>query len=69
MREKIKKLINNYQIRCRQIEEEWCTIDESGEPQFNYDCDYDDQLMTAEIESEYCTFLAVIADLEEALNE
>lgn len=68
MKEKIKSLINKYLTRCNQIEEEWCTIDESGEPQFNYDCDYDDQLMTAEIESEYCTFLAVIADLEEVLN-
>ena len=69
MKEKIKNLINSYQARCKQIEEEWCTIDESGEAIFNYECDYDDQLMIAEIESEYCTFLAVIADLEELLKE
>ena len=69
MKEKIKNLINKYQDRCNQIEEEWCTTDETGEPQFNYECDYDDQLMIAEIESEYYTFLAVITDLEELLKE
>ncbi len=69
MKNKIIKLINKYNDRCKQIENECCILDENGEAIFNYDCDYDDQLMTTEIESEYYTLLNVIEELEEIVGK
>lgn len=69
MKNKIKKLIERYQARCNQIEKEWCTIAENGRPRFNYEVDYDDQVMTAEAESEYYTLLDVIDELKEIVGE
>lgn len=68
MENKLKNLIEKYKDKCKEIEDQWCSIDENGEPIFNYECDYDDQLMTAEAESEYYTLLNVIEELEELLE-
>ena len=69
MKNKIKKLIEKYQIKCNQIEKEWCIIAENGKPRFNYECDCDDQVMTAEAESEYYTLLTVIDELKEIVGK
>lgn len=63
MENKLKNLIEKYKNRCKEIEDQWCSIDEDGEAVFDYDGDYDDQLMTAEAESEYYTLLSVIEEL------
>ena len=68
MENRIRVLIEKYKSRCEEIEEQWCSIDENGEPVFDYECDYDDQLMTTEAESEYYTLLNVIEELEELLR-
>lgn len=68
MKTKIRNLINKYADRCKEIENQWCSIDENGEPVFDYACDYDDQLMTTEAESEYYILLNVIEELEELLE-
>ena len=68
MENKLKNLIEKYKNKCEEIENQWCSIDEDGEPIFNYDCDCDDQLLTAEAESEYYTLLNVIEELEELLE-
>lgn len=69
MKTRIRNLINKYKDRCKQIEDEWCTFDSENEPVFDYDCDFDDQLMTTEIESEYYTLLNVIEELEEIVGK
>ena len=63
MENKLKTLIEKYKNRCKEIEDQWCSIDEDGKAVFDYDGDYDDQLMTAEVESEYYTLLSVIEEL------
>ena len=68
MENKLKLLIEKYKNRCEEIKEQWCSIDENGEPVFDYECDYDDQLMTTEAESEYYTLLNVVEELEELLR-
>lgn len=69
MKDKLKKLIADYEERCEIIiKDSGATMTEDG-PMFNYDCDYDDQMMSAELESEYYTFVAVIEDLKEIVEE
>ena len=69
MKDRLKKLIADYKERCENIlKDSGATMAEDG-PMFNYDCDYDDQMMSAELESEYYTFLAVIEDLKEIVGE
>lgn len=69
MKSELKKLIAKYKERCEIIiKDSGATMTEDG-PMFNYDCDYDDQMMSAELESEYYTFLAVIEDLKEIVGE
>ena len=69
MKNRLKKLIANYEERCEIIiKDSGAAMTEDG-PIFNYDCDYDDQMMSAELESEYYTFLAVIKDLKEIVGE
>lgn len=55
----IQNLINKYTERCNKILEE-STV--NGE--FDYNCDADDQVLTAEAETEYYTLLNVIEDLK-----
>lgn len=70
MKNKIKELITEYKQRCDEIlEDSGATIDEYGDPIFDYDCDYDDQLYSMEYETEYCTLIEVITDLEMLLEE
>lgn len=69
MKNKLEKLITKYEERCDSIiKDSGATMMEDG-PVFNYDCDADDQVMSAELESEYYTFLAVIEDLKEIVGE
>ena len=69
MKTKIRELINKYKDRCKQIEKDWCTFDWKNEPMFNYEVDCDDQVSTAEAESEYYTLLNVIEELEEIVGK
>jgi len=69
MKNELKKLIAKYEERCEIIiKDSGATMTGDG-PVFNYDCDADDQVMLAELESEYYTFLAVIEDLKEIVGE
>lgn len=69
MKNKIKKLITEYKQRCDEIiESSGATIDEYGDPIFDYECDYDDQLYSMGYETEYYTLIGVIADLEMLLE-
>lgn len=69
MKNKINKLIAEYKQRCDEIlESSGATIDENGDPIFDYECDYDDQLYSMEYETEYYTLIGVIADLEMLLE-
>lgn len=69
MKNKIKELITEYKQRCDEIlESSGATIDEHGDPIFDYNCDYDDQLYSMEYETEYYTLVGVIADLEMLLE-
>ena len=70
MKNKINKLIAEYKQRCDEIlESSEATIDENGDLIFDYECDYDDQLYYMKYETEYCTLIGVITDLEMLLEE
>ena len=63
MREKITKLIEKYESRCKRI------IDDSTiNGEFDYECDADDQVYTALAESEYNTLQEVICALKKIIS-
>ena len=67
---KVKELIAEYEKICENIIiSSGATIDENGDPVFNYDCDYDDQLASVEYETEYYTYLNVIGNLKAIIEE
>ena len=69
MKNELKKLIAKYEERCDSIIRDSGAVMTDDGLLFNYDCDADDQIMSAELESEYYTFLAVIEDLKEIIKE
>lgn len=67
---KVKELITEYEKICENIIiSSGATIDENGDPVFNYDYDYDDQMSSIEYETEYYTYLNVIGNLKAIVGE
>lgn len=60
MLKKIDLLIKKYKDECDKI-----IKDSTINGEFSYDCDYDDQVITAQEESRYDTLIQVINELEQ----